>query len=263
MPGATAVVHTLGTLLEDTRYKSALKEGNVSGLVGAFISSIAEGSCGRNPLEEPKKGSNSYEVLNRDAALRVCETFLASEPEVEIEGPRPFVYVSAEDIFRPVIPARYIETKREAEVCIEEMIQDNPKFRGVYIRPSLIYHPHFRPLTSPIAAALDLSATIHSKLPSSIPTPSSFLRSLSPAFKSSEEYPLVSPSPFDSVANALTIPPIHVDHVAEAAIIAAENERIDVSGVYGVDEMRELIGWVKKGQAEVDPSHVERLRQHA
>lgn len=67
MPGATAVVHTLGTLLEDTRYKSALKEGNVSGLVGAFISSIAEGSCGRNPLEEPKKGSNSYEVLNRDA----------------------------------------------------------------------------------------------------------------------------------------------------------------------------------------------------
>lgn len=69
-------------------------------------------------------------------ALRVCETFLASEPEVEIEGPRPFVYVSAEDIFRPVIPARYIETKREAEVCIEEMIQDNPKFRGVYIRPS-------------------------------------------------------------------------------------------------------------------------------
>lgn len=54
-----------------------------------------------------------------------------------------------------------------------------------------------------------------------------------------------------------------MDHVAEAAIIAAENERIDVSGVYGVDEMRELIGWVKKGQAEVDPSHVERLRQHA
>ena len=69
-------------------------------------------------------------------ALRVCETFLASVPKVEIEGPRPFVYVSAEDIFRPFIPARYIETKREAEVRIEEMMENNPQFRGVYIRPS-------------------------------------------------------------------------------------------------------------------------------
>ena len=58
---------------------------------------------------------------------------------------------------------------------------------------------------------------------------------------------MISPSPLDSVANALTIPPIHVDHVAEAICIAAENARSDVRGVVGVDEMRELIGWVRKG----------------
>lgn len=261
MPGVTAVVHTLGTLLEDTRYKAAMKDGNVPALVGAVISGLGDlGSSGRNPLEEPKKDASSYEVLNRDAALRVCETFLASESEVETEGPRPFVFVSAEDIFRPFISARYIETKREAEVRIEEMVRENPKYREVFIRPSLIYHPHFRPLTSPVAAALDLSATIHSKLPPSFPTPSGFLRSLSPVFGENERS-LVAPSPLDSVANALTIPPIHVDHVAEAISIAAENTRTDIRGVLGVNEMRELIGWVRKGKAF--PSQASRLERHA
>ena len=46
------------------------------------------------------------------AALRVCEAFVESTPEVELPGPRAFVYVSAEDIFRPFVSARYIETKR-------------------------------------------------------------------------------------------------------------------------------------------------------
>ena len=53
---------------------------------------------------------------------------------------------------------------------------------------------------------------------------------------------------FDALARALTIPPIHVDHVAEAICIAADNSRTDVRGPYGVKEMRELIGWHQKGQ---------------
>jgi len=61
--------------------------------------------------------------------------------------PRPFVYISAEDMLRPVIPARYIETKREAERRIEEMMIDKPDYRAVYIRPStcasaVIYTSH-------------------------------------------------------------------------------------------------------------------------
>ena len=55
---------------------------------------------------------------------------------VEPGKPRPFIYVSAEDIFRPVIPAKYIETKREAERAIERMMSVNSQFRSVYIRPS-------------------------------------------------------------------------------------------------------------------------------
>jgi len=53
-----------------------------------------------------------------------------------INIPRPFVYISAEDVFRPVISPRYIETKWEAERGIEEIMTSAPDFRGVYIRPS-------------------------------------------------------------------------------------------------------------------------------
>ena len=49
------------------------------------------------------------------------------------------------------------------------------------------------------------------------------------------------------MASALTIPPIHVDHVAEAICIAIDNERSDVRGVVSVKEIRELIGWSGKG----------------
>jgi len=55
-----------------------------------------------------------------------------------IEAQPLFVRLStsrAEDIFRPVIPARYITTKREAELGIEEIIRDkSDSFRAAYIR---------------------------------------------------------------------------------------------------------------------------------
>jgi hypothetical protein len=104
-----------------------------------------------------------------------------------------------------------------------------------------VYHAHHRPLTSPVAALLDLSASLHSKVPSSIPTPSGVLRllgsTLSPPGSSS----------LDSVANALTIPPIHVQHVAEAICAALDPAR-DVRGVVSVRRMRELIGWTDKNK---------------
>ncbi|PBK96932.1 mitochondrial protein [Armillaria gallica] len=217
---ANGVVHTLGTLLDDGKYKNAVKEGSLAGLVGSWIGS-------QNPLE--KKTSSGYESLNRDAALRVCEAFVDSGP-VGGPSPRPFVYISAEDIFRPIIPARYIETKREAEAGIDSLVsQKSGLFRSVYIRPSLVYHAHFRPLTTPFAALLEFSAVMHSKVPRGIPTPSSVLRSIGSEVT-------------DSMSNALTIPPIHVDHVAEAVCVALAND--EVSGVVGVRQMREMIGWI-------------------
>lgn len=72
-------------------------------------------------------------------------------------------------------------------------------------------------------------------------TPASILRSLSNAAG--------LPS-LDSVANALTIPPIHVEHVADAICIAIEDQK--VRGPVGVRDMRRLIGWEMLGKQDVD-----------
>ncbi|KJA27353.1 hypothetical protein HYPSUDRAFT_929163 [Hypholoma sublateritium FD-334 SS-4] len=255
LPEADGVVHTLGTLIENSSYKQAVQQGDLPALFRSLHEAMRGGSG--NPLEKKHASEylKSYEVMNRDAALRVCEAFISAGvgSNDARNAPRPFVYISAEDIFRPVIPARYIDTKREAERGIEQMMAGNSDYRGVYMRPSacLVYHAHLRPLTTPIAAALDLSATIHRKTPSTIPTPSSILRSLG-SFRSSAQRPspadsVDAGSPLVSIANALSIPPIHVDHVAEA-VCAVLDSRNAVRGVVNVDRMRALIGWVEKGR---------------
>lgn len=230
LPGVSAVVHTLGTLLADTRYKDALRNEDWTSAAGSILSSLA--SAGGNPLEEHP---NAYETLNRDAAVRVATAFVNSDVgHAGTQHPRPFVYISAEDIARPVIPAAYIETKREAEEQIERLIVGRTDYRGVYMRPSLVYHPHLRPYTAVMAALFDLSSTMQSKLPKGMPTPSDVLHGLSQTL-------VGKPSALDSIARALSLPPIHVDQVAEAICVAANIERPDVQGVYGVREMRELI----------------------
>ncbi|KAI0683694.1 mitochondrial protein [Cytidiella melzeri] len=254
LPETTAVVHTLGTLLEDASYKAALKEGDMFKLFGTLASNFL-GTGESNPLRDPAEQGAGYDLLNRDAALQVCQAFVSSVSSTLLAHPRPFVYVSAEDIFRPFISPRYIDTKREAEQGIARLTATNPAYRGVYVRPSLIYHPHFRPLTSPVAALLDFSATVHANAPPNLPTPSKILRALAGAGGSGGgsrtsglETTAVHPSALHSVANALEIPPVHVDHVAEAVCVCADGEREDVRGVVGVKEMRRLIGWVEKGR---------------
>lgn len=67
----------------------------------------------------------------------MAEAFVNSaDAAVEWEQPRPFIYISAEDIFRPVVPSAYIDTKREAEEQIDRMIDGKTNYRGVYMRPS-------------------------------------------------------------------------------------------------------------------------------
>ncbi|KAH9043121.1 mitochondrial protein [Lactarius pseudohatsudake] len=230
LPGVSAVVHTLGTLLADTSYKDALRRQDLASAAGSIFRSLT--SAGGNPLEEHR---NAYETLNRDSAVRVATAFVNSNVDhAGTRHPRPFVYISAEDIFRPVIPAAYIETKREAEEQVERVVGGRTNYRGVYLRPSLVYHPHLRPYTAAMAALLDLSSTVQSKLSRGMPTPSDVLHGLSQTL-------VGGPSALDSIARALSLPPIHVDQVAEAICIAADSERPDVHGVYGVREMRELI----------------------
>ena len=123
MSSITAVVHTLGILLE-TDYKS----GGISTLVAGIANGLRENHMSSkrqsNPLATTSSSSNSnpgaYEKVNRDSAEAVLRAFLDSKPnylstdEAMPEG-SPFLYISAEDVFRPFIPERYILTKREAE----------------------------------------------------------------------------------------------------------------------------------------------------
>ena len=128
---ATAVVHTLGTLIEGSKYKEALREGNLPGLISSLTSALGSS----NPLGTADS-KTSYAALNRDSALRTCETYTSAKLPVPSTKPRVFVHLSAEDVFRPWIPAGYIEMKREAEVGINKLVSGRPDFRAVHIRPS-------------------------------------------------------------------------------------------------------------------------------
>lgn len=59
----TAVVHTLGTLFENSGYKDAVKSGNIGALFGAVLGGVDDG---RNPLKE-KKQEQSYQGMNHDS----------------------------------------------------------------------------------------------------------------------------------------------------------------------------------------------------
>ena len=63
MASSSAVVHTLGILLEDAGYKQAIRDGDLLGLLGAFTGSRGGG----NPLRERGRREKSYEGMNRDS----------------------------------------------------------------------------------------------------------------------------------------------------------------------------------------------------
>ena len=83
---------------------------------------------------------------------------------------------------------------------------------------------------------------VHENVPRGLPTPSSFIRSLGSAFLPTGSE--TRTSPLESIANALTTRPIHVDTVAEAVCVALDPSR-GVRGVVGVNAMRELLGWTE------------------
>lgn len=116
-----------GSLLHDnTRnplaVNKAYKEYNYSPKTSTASSSAKTRPLGSNSNE------GAYERINRDSALTVLQAFLETRPgststSSSPQGipPSPFIYVSAEDIFRPFVPDRYMLTKREAEARIMRM----------------------------------------------------------------------------------------------------------------------------------------------
>ncbi|EXJ95227.1 hypothetical protein A1O1_00347 [Capronia coronata CBS 617.96] len=161
---AEAVVHTMGILLE-ADYKGVLqgKEGILSGLSRAFSTTKAGSS--NNPMDRQpgealgkgeKDGQITYELMNRDSAIALAQ-------EAEREGAKTFVYVSAA-AGAPMLPGRYITTKREAESIIANRMV---KLRNIFFRPGFLYDDS-RMFTLPIAASGMVGSTVNSMLGGSL-----------------------------------------------------------------------------------------------
>ena len=161
---ADAVVHTMGILLE-ADYKGVLtgKESPLAGFKRAF-SSVKMGSA-INPLDRQpggdlgtgeKDGQLTYELMNRDSAIALAQ-------ESQNGGVKAFIYISAA-AGAPMLPSRYITTKREAESSI---MSNMVNMRNVFIRPGFLFDSS-RKFTLPIAASGSVGHTFNSLLGGSL-----------------------------------------------------------------------------------------------
>ncbi|KAJ1962299.1 hypothetical protein GGI12_002725 [Dipsacomyces acuminosporus] len=132
MLGCTAVVHTVGTLMEND-YKK---------LVNIGYSSNAS------------TNKTTYERSNRDTALSVARVAR------ETQGIDAFVYISASDVV-PFLDPRYISTKREAEAAL---LEHRDQLRSIILRPGFMFSST-RPATLPIAAGVQVFKTLFSSTP--------------------------------------------------------------------------------------------------
>ncbi|KAL8654965.1 MAG: hypothetical protein Q9210_001172 [Variospora velana] len=207
---ADAVVHSMGILLE-ADYKGVLtgKESIWSGLSRAF--SATKGGS-QNPLEraegeelrpQEKDGQLTYELMNRDSAITLAQ-------EASFSHVPAFVYISAA-AGAPMLPKRYITTKREAESTIASSL---PKLRNIFIRPGLLYDSS-RSFTLPIAFAGAAGNMVNSLVGGRL-TP---------------------------LAGAAVEKPLKADLVAEAVVESIEDE--GVKGVVGTQRIEDLanVAW--------------------
>jgi len=212
LKNADYVVHSMGILLE-ADYKGVLsgKESPISGLQRAF-SSTKGGS--QNPLTrnkdedlkpQEKDGQLTYELMNRDSAITLAR-------EAYAEKVPAFVYISAAG-GAPVLPKRYIETKREAESTISS---EFPNMRGVFVRPPFLYDSS-RAFTIPMAMMTGAGAAFNS----------------------------ITGGIFGGFMGAAGAKPLKADVVAEAVVEALSDE--SVKGPVEIPEIEELAqkGWRK------------------
>ncbi|KAH7377686.1 hypothetical protein BKA66DRAFT_588684 [Pyrenochaeta sp. MPI-SDFR-AT-0127] len=157
LEGADAVIHSMGILLE-ADYKGVVsgKESPIRGLQRAFSATKA-GT--QNPLErkdgEPLRpqesdGQLTYEVMNRDTAVSLAHESSAKKVPT-------FLYISAA-AGTPILPARYITTKREAESIISTTF---PTMRSIFIRAPFMWDSA-RTFTLPIAAGGMVASMVNS-----------------------------------------------------------------------------------------------------
>ena len=150
----------MGILLE-ADYKGVLsgKESPVAGLQRAFSSTKAGSAVNpmdRKPGEELGKGEKdgqlTYELMNRDSAIALAQ-------EAQDQGASCFVYISAM-AGAPILPGRYITTKREAEDAIATQMV---RMRNIFLRPPFMWDSS-RKFTLPIAAGGAVGSTFNELL---------------------------------------------------------------------------------------------------
>lgn len=218
LKGADYVVQTMGILLE-ADYKGVIsgKESPISGLQKAFSQprSRSPNPLERKPGEEgtaeadygpsDSKQQLTYEMMNRDAAVLVAR-------EAAKGGAEAFAYISAAG-GAPVLPARYISSKREAEDIIA---REFPSMRGVFVRPPFMYDSS-RKVTMPMAAMTGLGAAFNT----------------------------VTGGFLGGFMGAAGVKPLKADVVAEAVVEALSDE--SVKGVVEVPQIEDLAtkGWRK------------------
>ncbi|KAH8704179.1 hypothetical protein BGW36DRAFT_370822 [Talaromyces proteolyticus] len=202
---ATAVVHTMGIILE-ADYKGVVqgKESIVSGLQRAF-SSTKLGT--QDPLKrglgdelrpQERDGQLTYEVMNRDTAIALAQ-------ESSQEHVPTFVYISAA-AGAPLLPGRYITTKREAEARISATF---PSLRSIFIRPGFLYDSS-RKFTLPIAVGGMIGSEINAVLGGRL----------------------------QRFTGSMTEKPLKADIVAQAVVEAIDDE--STSGVVGTKKIESL-----------------------
>lgn len=122
------VVHSMGLLFENQAYKKTI---NTNFNFLNDVQNLASVMRGSNPMT--KGEHDSYEAIQRDSAVILADTFLDARKDVSDSKP-VFVYISADQKI-PVVPAAYIDTKREAEF----ELSCKKGLRNINLRPGFMY----------------------------------------------------------------------------------------------------------------------------
>ncbi|KAK9894362.1 hypothetical protein P389DRAFT_197658 [Cystobasidium minutum MCA 4210] len=258
-----------GTLLHDDS-RNPLAVNKIHNSSASSDASDAS-AFGASRARTRRSVEGAYERINRDSALKVLQAFLETRSKSTSSSfsqdlpLSPFIYVSAEDIFRPFVPDRYILTKREAEDRIirmsdtartlleasEELAGENEGdnlerparlVRPVLVRPGLMYDFDTRPITRLPTTLLRLSSSIQGSLPSPLRarTLSKLASSISDTYTARGSRGAADiAANHTSMANLLSTPPLHVDVVGEA--IARAVEMPSIEGVLDVQDMRSIV----------------------
>lgn len=157
---------------------------------------------------QEKDGQLTYELMNRDSAITLAK-------EAAAEKVPAFAYISAAG-GAPVLPARYIQTKRQAESTIAS---EFPLMRSIFVRPGFLWDES-RKFTVPLAAMTAGGALFNG----------------------------VTGGVLGGLLGAAGVKPLRVELVAEAVVEALSDE--EVRGPVETAEIEKLAerGW-RKGMA--------------